>query len=202
MVIAMDAGPLSPLPARRRGLVPWVWLGAGGLLLVPAVAMWLDVPGVLWTAMDFAGMGLLLGTACALYEVGRRRGGGLAYRAGFGVAALTGLLTVWVNLAVGMLGDEGTPANLMFAGVLAVAAVGALMARLRAPGMARAMVAAGATQLVAVAVALAAGGFERHELLLSACFALPWWCAAALFWWAARGPQPDQPAGAQEPGPV
>ncbi|MGY0632795.1 hypothetical protein [Luteimonas sp. A478] len=177
----MDAGPLSPLPPGRVRLAPWLWLGASGLLLVPAAAMLLDAPGVHWTAMDFIVMGLLLGTACALYELGRWLSGDVAYRAGFGLAVLTGLLTVWVNLAVGMLGDEGTPANLMFAGVLAVAAAGVLLARFRAAGMARAMLAAGIAQLAAVAIALALGGFNGRELVLPACFALPWLVSAALF---------------------
>src|SRR5690606_40536271 len=111
-----------------NGLSPWLWCGAAGLLSAPAIAMWLGAPGVHWTASDFVVMGLLLATACGLYELGARISGSVAYRAGFGLAALTGFLTVWVNLAVGMLGDEGNPANLMFAAVLAVAAIGALLA--------------------------------------------------------------------------
>lgn len=175
------AGRPRPNPLR-----PWLWLGAAGLLTVPAIAMWLDAPGVHWTASDFVVMGLLLATACGLYELGARISGSVAYRAGFGLAALTGFLTVWVNLAVGMLGDEGNPANLMFAAVLAVAAIGALLAWFRAAGMAKAMLAAGVAQLAAVAIALAMGGYAPLELGLSACFALPWFAAAVLFARAAR----------------
>lgn len=166
---------------RPSSFHPWLWVGAACLLAVPAVAMWLGAPGVRWGALDFVAMGLLLATACGLYELGARLGAGTAYRAGFGLAVLTGLATAWVNLAVGMLGSEGHPANLMFAGVLAVAAVGALLARFRAAGMARAMVAAGAAQLLAAGAGAAMGGFEVRELLLTACFALPWLAAGWLF---------------------
>ncbi|NLG59321.1 MAG: hypothetical protein GX538_04050 [Gammaproteobacteria bacterium] len=162
-------------------LSPWLWCGAAGLLSAPAIAMWLGAPGVHWTALDFVVMGLLLATACGLYEFGTRLNGGRAWRAGFGLAALTGLLTVWVNLAVGMLGSETDPVNLMFAGVLAVAAIGAVAARFRPQGMSRAMAAAGLAQLAVVAGAAIGGRYQLHELLLTGCFALPWFASAVLF---------------------
>ena len=42
------------------------------------------------------------------------------------------------------------------------------------------MLAAGLAQLLAVAIALPMG-FQRHELAMTALFALPWLVAAALF---------------------
>ena len=172
--------------ARRNGLRPFVWGAAACLLLLPAVAMqFFPDSGVNWTGSDFALRGAMRATACGLYELGAWMSGNPVYRAGFGLAALTGFLTVWVNLAVGMLGSEHDGANAMFAGVLAIAAVGALLARLRPAGMARAMLAAGIAQLVAVGVG-ASMGYLPRELALSACFALPWLASAALFRWSAR----------------
>lgn len=101
--------------------------------------------------------------------------------AAFGLAALTGFLTVWANLAAGMLGSEADPANLMFAAVLAAAAVGALVVRFRPAGMAWAMAVAGLAQLAVVAIAAATGRYGTYELLLTACFALPWFASALLF---------------------
>ena len=176
----MSTAMPSPGPRAWR-FHPWLWIAAAALLLVPAVAMMLGVPGVAWDTFDFVVMGALLAAACALVEVGVRAGTGALYRAAFALAVLTGFLIVWVNLAVGMLGNEGHPANLMFGGVLAVAAAGALLARFRAPGMALAMAAAGVAQLAAAGAALAMGGFETRELVLTACFALPWFASAALF---------------------
>lgn len=166
---------------RSNPLSPWLWLGAAALLALPAIAMWLDAPGVLWTPLDFVIMGLLLATACGLYELGARLNGSRVWRAAFGLAALTGFLTVWANLAVGMLGSENHPANLMFAGVLAVAAVGALVARFRPAGMAWAMAVAGLAQLAVVAIAAASGRYGAYELVLTACFSLPWFASALLF---------------------
>ena len=166
-------------------LRPLVWGGAACLLLAPGLAMQLGADGVHWTAADFVVMGLLLAAACGLYELGMRLDRRLPYRLGFWLATLTGFLTIWVNLAVGMLGSEGHPANLMFAGVLAIAALGALLAWFRAPGMAKAMLAAAIAQALAVAVAVPMG-FELRELVFTAMFALPWLGAAAMFHAAGR----------------
>lgn len=184
-----------PLPAGHRNrLRPFVWGTAGLLLLLPAVAMRFTAE-VRWTALDFVVMGALLATACALYELGAWLSGRFTYRAGFGLATATGFLTVWVNLAVGMLGDETDAINLMFAGVLCVAVVGALVARFRAGGMARAMFATAIAQLVAVGVAVPMG-FAPHELALTAMFALPWLAAGLLFRIAAGDRNADAVASA------
>lgn len=175
---------------RRNRLRPVIWGTAAVLLLLPAVAMQFDGTGVDWSAGDFIVMGIMLAVACGLYELGAWLSGNSAYRAGFGIAALTGFLTVWVNLAVGMLGDEGG-VNLMFAGVLFVAGAGALLAGLKPIGMARAMFAAAAAQLIAAGVGLAMG-FQALEVTLTACFALPWLLSGALFQKAAQ----DAPATA------
>ena len=172
---------------RGNGLRPWIWGAAACLLLLPALAMrFFPDSGVNWTAADFIVMGLLLALACGLYELGAWISGNVAYRMGFGLAALTAFLTLWVNLAVGMLGSENDGINLMFAGVLLVAAVGGLLAAFKPAGMSRAMVAAGIAQLLAVGVGLAMGEFQPLELALTGLFALPWFASALLFRKAAR----------------
>lgn len=176
----MATSMTSPGP-RAWSFHPWLWIAAAALLMVPAAAMMLGAPGVAWNAFDFLVMGALLAAACGLVELGLRAGTGLLYRAAFALAVVTGFMTVWVNLAVGMLASEGHPASLMFGGVLAVAVVGTLLARFRAPAMALAMAAAGVAQLAAAGVAVAMGGFQMLEIVLTACFALPWFASAVLF---------------------
>ena len=174
-VVAIEKG-------RRNRLRPLIWGAAAALLALPALAMWLaPTAGVNWTGFDFIAMGVLLALACGVYELGAWLSGNIWYRAGFGIAALAGLLTIWVNLAVGMLGDEDGSANLMFAGVLFIAAAGALAAGFKPLGMSRAMFAAAVAQLLAVGVGMWMGQFEPHELTLTAMFALPWLASAALF---------------------
>ena len=178
----------------RRGtnrLRPFLWGGAACLLLLPALAMQLGAPGVVWTVGDFIAMGVMLATACGLYELATWLSGNIAYRAGFGLAVAAGFLTVWVNLAVGMYGSEGNALNLMFGGVLLVAATGALLARFRAHGMAWAMGATALAQLLAAGIGLAVGltaGTDEvagpplaREAFLTACFALPWLASSQLF---------------------
>jgi hypothetical protein len=172
---------------RGNALRPLVWGGAACLLLLPAVAMrFFPEAGVDWGAMDFVVMGVLLAVACGLYELGAWMSREATYRMGFWLAALTGFLTVWVNLAVGMLGSENDLVNLMFVGVLVVASVGSLLAAFRPAGMARAMAAAAIAQLLAVCVGLAMREFRPNEVVLTAMFALPWLASAALFHKAAR----------------
>lgn len=189
----------TPNPGTRRGrnrLRPFIWGGAACLLLLPALAMQLGADGVVWTAGDFIAMGVMLATACGLYELATWLSGDMAYRAGFGLAVLAGFLTVWVNLAVGMYGSEGNALNLVFGGVLLVAATGALLARFRAQGMAWAMGATSVAQLLAAGIGLAVGvsaGTDEvagpplaREAFLTACFALPWLASSQLFRTAAR----------------
>ena len=174
-------------PGNTRKGNPWrlaVWGTAAGLLLLPAIAMQLGAEGVHWTAFDFVVMGTLLGSCCAAYELATRMSGNTLYRLGFAVAIALGFLLVWINLAVGIIGDEDNLANAVFAGVLLVGAIGALLGQLRAAGMARAMVATGIAQLLAGGYALALGSMEGG--MLSAAFAVMWFTSAALFLKAAR----------------
>jgi hypothetical protein len=105
---------------------------------------------------------------------------------------LAGFGLVWVNLAVGFLGDEGNPANLMFLAVLGVAVGGAVLSRARPAAMARTMLAAAAAQVLVAGVGYAAGwaspgGQGVFEVVMgSTLFGGLWLLAAALFGWAAR----------------
>ena len=166
---------------------PVIWGGAAFLLSLPLLAMqFFPAGGVNWTLADFVVMGAMLSIACGAYELVAWLSGNTAYRAAAGVAILAGFLTVWVNLAVGMIGSEDNPYNLLFVGVLAVALAGALVARLRAGGMARAMGAAACAQALVATVALVAGRDPRGAVF-SLLFAAPWLAAALLFRKAARG---------------
>lgn len=72
-------------------------------------------------------------------------------------AALAGtLLLIWLSLGVGIIGRDGDPANLMYFGVAAVGVIGAFLARLRSPGMARTMLAMALAQALVAAIALIA----------------------------------------------
>ncbi|UYZ62215.1 hypothetical protein [Hymenobacter weizhouensis] len=160
-------------------------LVTAGLLLVPLVAMQFTQE-VAWTLSDFIVAGaLLFGTGLAYELITSQRGNG-AYRLAAGVALATALLLVWVNLAVGLIGSEDNPANLLYGGVLAVGLVGAIIARFRPRGMARTMLAAALVQFLVPIIALL---IWKPELTLgvakvfgaNALFVVLWLGAALLF---------------------
>ena len=163
---------------RRNRWSILVWGGAACLLLLQLVAMQLTTE-VNWTGSDFLVMGVLLAIVCGGYEFATRVSDSTTYRAGAAVAIGTGFLTIWVNLAVGMLGDEGNPDNLLFGLVLLVAMGGALIAGFKPRGMARAMHAAAAAQAAMAAYALV-GGYSEVVVHVG-CFVLPWLLSAGLF---------------------
>src|SRR5690606_26368117 len=90
------------------------------------------------------------------------------------VAALTGFALLWLNLAVGLIGDESNPANLIFLSVLAAALAGTLLARGRPRAMSLAMSATALVQLGVAMLAPVAAPF-------TAGFTVLWLLAAWLF---------------------
>lgn len=156
-----------------------VWGTAAFLWLLPMVAMQFSAE-VDWDSRDFIIFGVMLLVACGVYEFGIWLSASPAYRAGFGMAGLTGFLLVWINLAVGMIGDEDDPANLLFGGVLVIGIAGAAIARFRSGGMARTLVAMTLAQ-AAIAVYALVAGWDDRGATLSGFFALLWLASAALF---------------------
>jgi hypothetical protein len=165
-------------------------LATACLLLIPLVAMQFTKE-VVWTLSDFIIAGGLLFGAGLSYVLVARMGGNGSYRLGAGVAVAAGLLLVWGNLAVGFIGSENNPANLLYGAVLAVAFVGALGARFQPLGMSRAMFAAALTQFLVPLVAAAIWRPEvnlgmLHVLALNTIFAGIWAVSGWLFRRAGR----------------
>lgn len=98
--------------------------------------------------------GILLLILGLLYLLVASRGRSGTYKLAAGVAAAASLMLVWGNLAVGFIGSEDNPMNLLYGAVLAVGFIGAILAKLQPLGMARAMFAAAATQFAVPFVAL------------------------------------------------
>ena len=114
------------------------------------------------------------------------RSGRIAYRSGIAVAVAVSFLQVWMNLAVGIVGEDN-PINFSFFMLIFAAAVGAFAARFRPDGMARAMLGTAAVQvLLAIAIATAPStqrepGGAVGALVLCGFFAGLWLVSAALF---------------------
>ena len=155
-----------------------MWGSAAVLLALPAIAMQLNASGVDWSAGDFIVMGVMLGVACGACELAARASANGSYRVAAGIAIGTAFLTVWVNLAVGMIASEDNPYNQLFGGVLVVALGGSVVARFRARGMAWAMIAAALAQPALGAIGLP---LDQRGAIFSLLFAVPWLGSALLF---------------------
>jgi hypothetical protein len=131
-----------------------VWAAVVALILtVPLVAMQFT-DEVVWTLFDFIFAGTLLFGSALAYELVATKGGTIAYRAAVGVALAAALLLIWINGAVGIIGSENNPANLLYGGVLAIGLIGAIVALLEPRGMARTLFAMALAQALVPVIAL------------------------------------------------
>jgi hypothetical protein len=171
------------------------WTVAALLLLLPLAAMQLT-DEVNWDETDFIFAGALIGGTGLTFELAASATADHAYRAAVGVALAAASLLIWLNLAVGIIGTEDNPLNLMFGGVLAIGIVGAIIARFQPDGMARALSATALAQALVAVTALIAGSGSTgpirpgEVLVLSGFFAAPWLVSAWLFRKAAREQTP------------
>lgn len=163
------------------------------ILLIPLIAMQVSDEWD-WGLFDFIFAGTLLFGAALAYELIAKKGGTAAYRAAVGLAVTTALILIWMNAAVGIIGDDEL-FNLMYFGVLAIGVVGALIARFQPRGMARALVAVAIGQMLVPTIVLAIPGLRgalmeppgvEGVFVLNACFAMLWIGSASLFRKAAR----------------
>jgi hypothetical protein len=118
-----------------------------------------------------------------------KEGGAFGYRAGVGVAATAALLLIWLSVALGT--EDDNSGGLIYLGVL-VLGVGAVVARLRPQGMARALFATAVAQAVVAGIAMIAWG-QYVELLLLNGFFIALWVGSALLFRRAADPWSKTP---------
>ncbi len=167
------------------------WTAAALILLLPLVAMQFT-DEVNWDVADFALFGALLIAVGVPYELAVRTTGNNAARAAVGIALGAAFILVWVNGAVGIIGSEDNPANLMYGGVLAVGIIGAAIARFQPQGMARALFATAVAQALVAVIALigrlgAPWSGPLEIVALNGFFVALFTGSALLFLKAARG---------------
>ena len=126
------------------------------ILLIPLLAMQIT-DEVVWDLADFAVAGALVFGTGLTYDLVAKKMGNIAYRFAIGVALAAAFILVWLNLAVGVIGKEGDPANLMYIGVLVVGIIGSIIARFRPQGMALVLLATAITQALVAVIAVVAG---------------------------------------------
>ncbi len=106
------------------------------ILLIPLFANH-RVEGWNWTFFDFVFAFVVFFGSGLAYSFLSTRMNGFAYKAGIAVAVFSSLVLIWVNAAVGIIGnDNGT--NLLYLGVILLGLIGICVAHFKASGMARA----------------------------------------------------------------
>jgi len=166
------------------------WAVGVAVMLAPLIAMQFTHE-VAWDGADFAVLGVMVFGSAGAYSLALMITPERSYLAGTGLALLATFALIWINLAVGIIGSEDNPANRIFSLILAVALIGALIARFKPEGMARAMAATAIAQL-AVSVILFVTG-EGATFVLAGLFMGLWLGAAWLFRRAATAQRPSQP---------
>ncbi len=157
---------------RRAG-----WILAAVVLCIPLVAMQFTNE-VNWTLGDFIAAGVIIGGIGLMSEFLVRVSRDGYYRAGAACALAAVFLTIWSNLAVGIIGSEDNMFNMWYFGLVLLAILGAAIVKFRAAGMA-------AISLLAVAVmavlGLLADDTPARIWPQTAFLATPWALAAIFF---------------------
>lgn len=153
-----------------------------------------------WDLADFIVFGAMVAGVGVPFAVVMRKSGSSAYRIAAGVALAATFLLLWVNGAVGIIGNESNDANMMFPGVIVIGVIGAFIARFQASGMSRALYATAIAQAIVAVVALVGGlgstapAWPQDVLLLSGFFTVLWIISGRLFRKAAAGNEAGSPA--------
>lgn len=176
----------GPDPIARRRLDNRLRLLMWGVLfalwLVPLIAKQFT-DEVQWTTFDHIAWAVMLGVPGALVDLASRLTGNWAYRFGVIIALGTAFVITWANLAVGIVGNENNPINLIFFGVILVALIGAPLVGFKAARMRWVMFATAAAQVLSGLVALQA---EAFVLVFCGVATALWLTSATLFGRAAR----------------
>ena len=182
-----------------RALNPWRvagWGLAALLLLLPLVAMRFTAE-VNWTGGDFVFAAMLIGGVGGAAELAVRATRSRFYRAGCGLLLAATFLIVWLNAAVGMIGDEHDPRNLLYAGVLMLGLGFAIGGRFRPAGMARAAIFMAVAQALVGIVGVVTGSNDppgaAGQVVLNGGFVAVFAGAAWLFRRAAHEPADARP---------
>jgi hypothetical protein len=125
-----------------------VFLVTAALLLIPLTAAIVKPEGFNWTFFDFVFAAVLLSGTGLLYEFVAQKANSAAYKMGVAMGVGTAFLLVWVNGAVGIIGSEDNPANVMYFGVLIIGMIGVFLSNFEPRRLSNAMVAVAASQMI------------------------------------------------------
>lgn len=159
-----------------------MWSGLLGLWLLPIIAKQFT-DEVQWTTMDHLFWFFLLGIPGLFVDIVSRMTTNWFYRGGVVIGLATSFVITWANLAVGIVGNEENPVNLIFFGVVAIAMLGSPLVGFKAARLRWVFYLAAAAQALTALVALQA---EPFVLVFCGVTTALWLTAATLFGQAAK----------------
>jgi hypothetical protein len=106
----------------------------GILLLIPFIAMQFS-DEVNWSLFDFIFAGAIIFGFGTTYKLITRKIESNIYKIATGLFLIAIVLLVWVNGAVGILGTENNPENMLYGGVVIIGILGSLSTQLKSKGM-------------------------------------------------------------------
>jgi hypothetical protein len=133
-----------------------VLLTATILLGVPLLASRF-VDGWAWSPSDYVFAWVMFAGTGLFYKFIVSRSCNFMYRAGAALAIAAGFMIIWGNLAVGFIGSEDNPINLLYFAVLAISFFSAIAVRFQAKGLERVMYATALGMAWVPVIALVAG---------------------------------------------
>ncbi|MEC9251244.1 MAG: hypothetical protein VX501_11385 [Pseudomonadota bacterium] len=136
-----------------------------------------------WDALDYMVALALLSASAAAYWIATRPARSVWHHLAVMIGAGGALLLLWMQLAVGLVGDGDHPINQAMGLVLVVSAIGALLSRFRASGMRTTLLVAAGTQMVlgALGFILLPAMYFSDIFLVTAFFSGLWTASAFLF---------------------
>ncbi|MBZ0182205.1 MAG: hypothetical protein K8F60_07090 [Melioribacteraceae bacterium] len=131
-------------------------------LIIPLTGMLLSA-GVNWGFFDFIFAWVLLFSAGFTYKYIASRKSNTKYKAALAIAVFTSLFIVWSNLAVGIIGSEDNPVNLIYFVMLFAVIIGGVAVKFHPKGLSILMFAAAAAHGLIPFIAFVLIGAENIE---------------------------------------
>lgn len=132
-----------------KRLIGWT-LFTGLVLAIPLIGMQISNEWI-WDLFDFVFMGALLLGSTWTYELITRNIQNSTYKYALSLAIVTTALLLWINGAVGIIGDG--PVNLMYFAVLGIGVIGSIASHFQATGMSCTLFAMALAQALIPAIA-------------------------------------------------
>ena len=124
-----------------------------GLLAIPRIGKQ-TIEGWNWSGFDFVFAAVMIAGVQFLYQFISKKVNKAPYRTAVGFLLFGAFLLIWINGAVGIIGDEDNGVNMMYFAVLGVLFFGSVASWFAPEGMARTLYSAAVVQMLVPVVAL------------------------------------------------